>query len=196
MSEDPSPTPRLVEIRKYPNRRYYDTTRSRHLTLEAIRALICSGTDVRITDSKTSEDISVKVFTQIILELDTPKLELFPAALLTQLIRVNSHWVKGFFETFFNQTLASFLEYQQQVEAQSQQTPAWPLFLPPVNAWARAVFNPPSATAHLAVAPGTNPAASAPVKADLAQQVKDLQQQVSELHARLEPPRRRRRKAN
>ncbi len=77
---------KLLEIKKYPNRRYYDATRSRHVTLEEINNLIRDGYEVRVTDSKTGQDITAKVLAQIILELDSPKLGIFPVPLLHRLI--------------------------------------------------------------------------------------------------------------
>src|SRR5437879_11288684 len=109
-----------LEIKKYPNRRYYDATHSRHLTLEEIRALIQQGYDLHVIDARTSADITAQVLTQIILELDTPKLDSLPVPLLVRLIRMNDQLVKDFIEKYFNQALKSFFDYQQQVEEQIQ----------------------------------------------------------------------------
>src|SRR5205823_3540835 len=54
---------KILEIKKYPNRRYYDATHSRHLTLEEIRSLIQQGYDIRVTDAKSSADITAQVLT-------------------------------------------------------------------------------------------------------------------------------------
>src|SRR5690349_9860232 len=128
-SEHPGPA-KPVEIRKYPNRRYYEAGRSRHLTLDEIRSLIRQGQDVRVTDSATGTDITAKVLTQIILELDAPKLDLFSAPLLTEMIRVNDQLIKGFFEKFFHQALAAFLEYQRHFESQIRQGRVLPALFP------------------------------------------------------------------
>src|SRR5262245_3068307 len=105
MPEPSNSEPKRLEIKKYPNRRYYDATHSRHLTLEEIRSLIQQGYDIRVTDAKTSADITAQVLTQIILELDTPKLDSLPVALLVRLIRVNDQLVKIFIEQYFNVSL-------------------------------------------------------------------------------------------
>ncbi|HZV34316.1 MAG TPA: polyhydroxyalkanoate synthesis regulator DNA-binding domain-containing protein, partial [Verrucomicrobiae bacterium] len=65
MAETNAPHSKTLDIRKYPNRRYYDVTRSQHLTLEDIRELVREGHDIRVTDSKTSADITPKVLAQI-----------------------------------------------------------------------------------------------------------------------------------
>ena len=67
-SEPTSEKPMRVQLRRYPNRRYYDAARSQHLTLEDIFRLICDGHEVQVSDSKTGEDITVRVLAQLILE--------------------------------------------------------------------------------------------------------------------------------
>src|SRR6185369_8022112 len=107
MSEQMNREARRLEIKKYANRRYYDSTHSRHLTLEEIRSLIQQGYDIRVIEAKTSADITGQVLTQLILELDTPKLDSFPVPLLVRLIRMNDDLVKDFIEKYFNQALKS-----------------------------------------------------------------------------------------
>src|ERR1051326_7599025 len=112
---------KVLDIRKYPNRRYYDSTRSKHVTLEEINSLIREGYEIRVTDSKTGEDITAKVLAQIILELDSPKLEVFPVPLLHRLIRSNQALVTEFVEKYFNQALAAFLDSQRNLEESMRQ---------------------------------------------------------------------------
>ncbi len=175
--------PRHLEIRKYPNRRYYDTTRSRHLTLDEIRSLIRDGYDLRVTDSKTSLDITAQVLTQIILELETPKLDSFPVPLLTRLIRVNDSLVKDFIEKYFNQALHSFLDYQQKMEERFRQVHGLPGALPTMSAWTKAMLQP------FAAAFGHEPAGAPQTAApegdaeDLRQQVRELREEIAGLRA-------------
>src|SRR4249919_3233091 len=116
MTAQPDAPTETIEIRKYPNRRYYDASRSRHLTLEDIRGVIRQGANVRVVDSQTGTDITSKTLLQMILEYETPKVDLFTAPLLMALIRVNDQVVKGFFEKFFHQALTSFFAFQNQLE--------------------------------------------------------------------------------
>jgi len=187
MSERTNSEPKRLEIRKYPNRRYYDTTRSRHLTLDEIRSLIREGYDLRVTDSKTSVDITAQVLTQIILELETQKLDSFPVPLLVRVIRVNDQLVKDFIEKYFNQALHSFLQYQQQVEERLRQVHGLPAVYPAVSAWTKAMLQPFTA-AFGAEKPGT---AEGPLAAEenqeLRQLIKNLQQQVVALQEE-QPP--------
>src|SRR6476660_814152 len=142
MAATPDPNAGRLEIKKYPNRRYYDATHSKHLTLDEIQALIQQGYDIRVVDAKTSSDITAQVLTQIILELDTPKLDSLPVPLLVRIIRMNDHLVKDFIEKYFNQALKSFLDYQQQVEEQIRRTHGLPTVFPTVAAWTKAMLQP------------------------------------------------------
>lgn len=142
MSEPTNPDGKRLEIKKYSNRRYYDATHSRHLTLDEIRNLIQQGYDIQVTDAKTSADITAQVLTQIILELDTPKLDSLPVPLLVRLIRMNDQLVKDFIEKYFNQALKSFLDYQQRVEEQIRRTHGLPSAFPSVSAWTKAMLEP------------------------------------------------------
>jgi polyhydroxyalkanoate synthesis repressor PhaR len=87
-----------LQIRKYSNRRLYDTTRSRHITAEELYRLVRDGHDVVVTDSATGADITHQVLTQMIVERDSPKLEVFPTVLLHEIIRANQQMWKKFAE--------------------------------------------------------------------------------------------------
>lgn len=101
-------------IRKYPNRRYYDSTRSCHVTQNDLHALIADGYDVVITDATTGEDITNVVLTQMILDHHAAKLEVFPPAILHQVIRTQQQFLGGIFEQFFRQAA----EAQRATQAQ------------------------------------------------------------------------------
>lgn len=107
---------RRLQIKKYPNRRYYDTTHSRHLTLEEIRDLVRDGHDIAVEDSASGKDITSQVLTQIILELETPKLDHFPVHMLVQMIRANERAVGDFIQKYFTQAFTAYLQYQRQME--------------------------------------------------------------------------------
>jgi len=177
-----------LEIKKYPNRRYYDATHSRHLTLEEIRSLIQQGYDIRVVEAKTSADITAQVLTQILLEHDTAKLDSLPVPLLVRLIQMNDQLIKDFIEKYFNQALQSFVDYQQQLEEQIRRTHGLPAAFPSVSAWTKAMLEPfASAFAGgAAQTPVQPPPASPPPAAnqDLAEVIRDLQQQVAELKQR------------
>ena len=186
---------KILEIKKYPNRRYYDATHSRHLTLEEIRSLIQQGYDIRVIDAKTSADITAQVLTQIILELDTPKLDSLPVPLLVRLIRMNDQLVKDFIEKYFNQALKSFFDYQKQLEEQIRKTHGLPPVFPSVTAWTKAMLEPFSAvfSAPKPVKPAEpQPAAASGESEDLHKLVRHLQKEVASLKQK---PRNRRRRS-
>lgn len=110
-----------LKIRKYPNRRYYDATRSQHVTLEEIHRLVSEGRQVQVTDSKSGQDITPQVLAQIILELDASKLAAFPASLLHRIIQSNETILQDFVDRYFNQALSLFLDSRQQFEQNLRQ---------------------------------------------------------------------------
>jgi len=115
MSDNAGPSP--IQIRKYPNRRYYDMLHSRHITLQEVHDLIISGHDVVVTDSRTSEDITNFVLMQILLEKDHPKLDLFPSSILHMMIRSNRQVVRNTVERFFGPFLGLMAASQKQFDA-------------------------------------------------------------------------------
>ena len=180
--------PKRLEIKKYPNRRYYDATHSRHLTLEEIRTLIQQGYDITVIDAKSSADITAQVLTQIILELDTPKLDSLPVPLLVRIIRMSDQLVKDFIEKYFNQALKSFLEYQQQAEEQIRRTHGLPPLFPSVSAWSKAVLEPFTSAFSGQTSTGTPRANAQPAptaeEQDLRGLIHNLQQELAELRGR------------
>src|SRR5690349_16761116 len=186
--------PKRLEIKKYPNRRYYDATHSRHLTLDEIRSLIQQGYDLRVVDARTSSDITAQVLTQIILELDTPKIDSLPVPLLVRIIRMNDQLVKDFIEKYFNQALKSFLDYQQQVEEHIRRTHGLPSAFPSVSAWTKAMLEPfaDAFSGNSLDRTTQNHTPPSPSEtAELQQTVRTLQAQVAELKGRRVRTRRR-----
>jgi len=175
---------RNLDIRKYPNRRYYDATRSRHVKLDEIHELIRQGYEIRVTDSKTGQDITVKVLAQIILELDPPKLHIFPVPLLHRLIRANEQLLQDFTEKYFNRALESFLDSQKHFETYLRQaiglrseTPEWiRLFNPFMN---------PFFGAFMPQGNGRSASGGSDEAAELRDQVTELQAQIARLQDRL-----------
>jgi polyhydroxyalkanoate synthesis repressor PhaR len=179
-----------IELRKYPNRRYYDVTRSRHVTLEDIHGLIRSGHDIRVTDSKTGEDITAKVLAQIILDHDPPKLGAFPVELLHQLIRANEPIFRDFVDKYFNQALKAFLESQRQFDLYLRQALGLHPTLPIGQDWARMMMGPfapaffSPARSDRAVPDGS--AAAASEQKELRQTLEELKRQVAQLQEEIE----------
>ena len=125
MKEDTS-APKVIEIKKYQNRRYYDTTNSQHLSLAKIHKLICQGYDVKVTDAKTGQDITNKILAQILLEYEPMKLDFFSPGMLTQVIRMNDLILKDFYEIYFNQALRAFTDSKDKFETLLRQSQSLP----------------------------------------------------------------------
>jgi len=87
-----------VEIRRYQNRKLYDTQRSMYVTLEEIANIIKRGEDVRIVDNKTKEDLTSVTLTQIIFEEEKKKKSLLPLGALKKIIMEGGDTIKDFFE--------------------------------------------------------------------------------------------------
>jgi polyhydroxyalkanoate synthesis repressor PhaR len=79
-----------VRIRKYPNRRLYDTSRSRHLTHDGVIALVAEGRMVQVTDSRSGADITNAVLLQILIERDPAKVAAIPSELVLRAMRADS----------------------------------------------------------------------------------------------------------
>ena len=190
-TEEETPSDRRLELRKYPNRRYYDTTHSRYVTIEDILAAIRDGFEVHATDSRSGEDITAKVLAQIILEHDSPKLEIFPVALLHQLIRANDSLVRDFVDKYFCRALSAFLDSQRQFDHYLRQALRLPVSLPNAQDWARwtmAPFMQPFLPAEEREEhkPGSSEAAADSGKeAELRRQVEELRKEVDSLRQQL-----------
>src|SRR5246127_4681854 len=122
MAKNDSEESRTLEIRKYQNRRYYDSTHSRHLTLEQMHKLIIEGYNIRVLDAKTNEDITSRVLTQILRQYEPVNLDVFSNELLTRAIRVNERLLKDFVDVYFRQAFEAFCGAQKQVDQMLRQT--------------------------------------------------------------------------
>lgn len=110
------PEPRL--IRKYANRRLYDSTDSRHVTLEDIRKLVASGVEVKVVDDKSGEDLTRSVLLQIIAEQEQFGQPVLSVQLLEGIIRFYGNPVQEMLSRYLEQTLGAVLRQQQAVQAE------------------------------------------------------------------------------
>jgi polyhydroxyalkanoate synthesis repressor PhaR len=100
-------------LKKYPNRRLYDTATSRYVTLEDVRRLVLDGAEFVVRDAKTDEDITRSVLLQIIAEQEEAGQPIFTIPILTQIIRFYGDAVQGLASEFLQRSLAAFGEQQQ-----------------------------------------------------------------------------------
>jgi len=111
--------PRL--IKKYPNRRLYDTKTSAYITLSDVKDLVLSREDFNVLDAKTSEDITRSILLQIILEEEAAGIPLFTTDLLAQMIRFYGHAMQGMLGKYLETNIKSFVDFQKKLQDQSQQ---------------------------------------------------------------------------
>ncbi|HJR09873.1 MAG TPA: polyhydroxyalkanoate synthesis repressor PhaR [Rhodanobacteraceae bacterium] len=105
-------------IKKYPNRRLYDTRVSSYITLEEVRQLVLSGEAFEVRDAKTSEDLTRAVLLQIIAEHEQHGQPIFSTALLSQIIRFYGDAMQGFVGGYLENSLKVFLEQQHKFRDQ------------------------------------------------------------------------------
>ena len=111
--------PRL--IKKYPNRRLYDTKTSAYITLSDVKDLVLSRENFNVLDAKTSEDITRSILLQIILEEEAAGVPLFTTDLLAQMIRFYGHAMQGMLGKYLETNMKSFVDFQKKLQEQSQQ---------------------------------------------------------------------------
>ena len=105
-------------IKKYPNRRLYDTTESKYITLEDVRRLILQEIPFVVTDKQTGEDITRNILLQIISEQEEAGAPLFTTDVLEKLIGFYGKSIQGLAGNFISQSLAMFAEQQRQLQEQ------------------------------------------------------------------------------
>jgi polyhydroxyalkanoate synthesis repressor PhaR len=129
-------------VKKYSNRRLYDTDESRYITLEELTDKIRSGTDVRVVDAKSGDDLTQATLTQVILE--GPAARLLPVPLLTQLIRMQNDALGEFFGKYMTAALEMYLAAKSGAQAVQPYFPLATLPFTATNAFARLFTGQPS----------------------------------------------------
>lgn len=108
-------------IKKYPNRRLYDTQTSAYVTLADIKKLVMDQTTFQVLDAKTGEDLTRSILMQIILEEESGGMPIFSTQTLSQIIRFYGHSLQGMMSPFLENNLSNFVDMQNKFAAQSAQ---------------------------------------------------------------------------
>lgn len=109
------------QIKKYPNRRLYDTGASCYISNEDVRELVCSGEQVSIIDSKSGVDITRSVLLSIIAEEElAERTPVFTQAMLAEVIRYQDDYLVGVLGIYLERCLQLFLQNQALFRAQMQ----------------------------------------------------------------------------
>ncbi|HEY5702987.1 MAG TPA: polyhydroxyalkanoate synthesis repressor PhaR [Gammaproteobacteria bacterium] len=103
-------------IKKYPNRRLYDTEDSKYITLEDIKDLVMKGIDFSVKDVKTDEDLTRNILLQIIAEQEHHGEPFFSTELLTQIIQSYGDSVQAVAGDFITRSMQLFVEQQKQFQ--------------------------------------------------------------------------------
>lgn len=107
-------------IKKYPNRRLYDTQTSTYITLADVKQLVLDNEEFKVIDAKTENDLTRSILLQIILEEEANGMPLFSAQMLSQTIRFYGHAMQGMMGAYLEKTMASFVEIQTAMQEQSK----------------------------------------------------------------------------
>ena len=111
-------------IKKYPNRRLYDTNTSSYITLSEVKQLVMERQSVVVRDAKSGEDITRSIFLQIILEEEAGGRPMFTEAALANIIRFYGHAMQGFMGSYLEkneQSRTLFSQMQEQMQKQTEQ---------------------------------------------------------------------------
>ena len=125
------PAPRV--IKKYPNRRLYDTDSSTYITLAEIKQLVMQSQPLVVRDAKTGDDLTRSIFLQIILEEEAGGAPMFSEAVLANIIRFYGNAMQGFMGSYLENNVHAFMDMQAKLAEQSKGfTPEmWTQFLSP-----------------------------------------------------------------
>ena len=105
-------------IKKYPNRRLYDTEVSRYVTLEDVRSLVLEEIPFQVRDARTNEDLTRSILLQIIMEQEADGEPMFSEEVLAKIIRSYGDSLQGMMASYLERSLNLFVEQQARVQDQ------------------------------------------------------------------------------
>ncbi len=107
-------------IKKYPNRRLYDTQTSAYITLVDVKQLVLDNEEFKVVDARTNEDLTRSILLQIILDEEAGGTPLFSSPMLAQIIRFYGHAMQGMMGAYLEKTMQAFVEIQNKLQEQSK----------------------------------------------------------------------------
>jgi polyhydroxyalkanoate synthesis repressor PhaR len=107
-------------LKKYPNRRLYDTRTSSYITLTDVKQMVLEGETFEVRDAKTGEEITRSILLQIILEEETGGMPMFTTQMLAQVIRFYGHAMQGMMGSYLEKNLQTFVDLQSRFAEQSK----------------------------------------------------------------------------
>jgi polyhydroxyalkanoate synthesis repressor PhaR len=169
----------LVLVKKYGNRRLYDTDQSRYVTLEQVGEIVRGGKEVRVVDAKTGEDLTAATLAQIIIE-GRGAARLLPVPLLVQLIRMGDDALAEFLGQYVTWALEVYLQARQGAQAMS---PFNPFLSSPFSGGLSRMFG-------MGPAPRAEPASRPPPAVTPGDDLAGLRREIDELKKSLKKKRR------
>ncbi len=107
-------------LKKYPNRRLYDTRTSSYITLADVKGMVLGGELFEVRDAKTGDELTRSILLQIILEEETDGMPMFSTNMLAQIIRFYGHAMQGMMGTYLEKNLQTFVDLQARFAEQSK----------------------------------------------------------------------------
>jgi polyhydroxyalkanoate synthesis repressor PhaR len=107
-------------IKKYPNRRLYDTQTSTYITLADVKQLVLEHENFQVVDAKSGEDLTRQILLQIILEEESGGVPMFSAQMLAQIIRFYGNAMQGIMGSYLEKNIQAFIDIQAKLQEQSK----------------------------------------------------------------------------
>lgn len=107
-------------IKKYPNRRLYDTQTSSYITLSDVKQLVLDNEEFNVVDAKTDEDLTRSILLQIILEEESNGSPMFSSGALAQIIRYYGHAMQGMMGSYLEKNIQAFIDIQNKLTENSK----------------------------------------------------------------------------
>jgi len=114
-------------IKKYPNRRLYDTSSSSYVALADIKQLVMRNAPLVVRDAKTGEDLTRSILLQIILEEESEGAPILTERMLANIIRFYGHAMQGFMGTYLEKNVQTFMDMQTQLAERSKDLTSLPM---------------------------------------------------------------------
>jgi polyhydroxyalkanoate synthesis repressor PhaR len=121
------PRPRV--IKKYPNRRLYDTDTSTYITLSEVKSLVMANEQLVVRDAKTGDDLTRSILLQIILEEEAGGAPMFTEAVLANIIRFYGHAMQGSMGASLEKNVQMFSDFQARMVEQGATPEMWNQFV-------------------------------------------------------------------
>ncbi len=107
-------------IKKYPNRRLYDTQTSTYITLADVKQLVLEQEDFQVVDAKSGDDLTRQILLQIILEEEQAGMPMFTPPVLSQIIRSYGNAMQGMMGSYLEKNVQAFIDIQKKLQEQSK----------------------------------------------------------------------------